>query len=217
MRNRGTKLPLTADQARDIQHWLIREKRWRDLALFMIGIDSLLRSVDLRRLKYEDVMDTHGSVKPYIICGQQKTKRTVECHLSAPTREAVSHWIAFSNKGVGDYLFTHLRKRNDRPANTPINRNNMALIIKQCVTAIGLDPARYSTKTLRKSRVKSILAMAQYDYQVPMSLLGHSSVTSTVAYCAVEKEHALAISKAVKFFDPIDLPRTHSNLIETEE
>ena len=214
--NRGTKLALTSNQTRDIQRWLISEKRWRDLALFMLGVDTLLRSIDLRRLKYQDVVDIHGCIKSRIITGQQKTRRTVECHLSQPTREAVSHWIKLSNKTFDDYLFTHIRKRNDRLANTPIGRNNMALIIKQCVTAIGLDPSRYSTKTLRKSRVKSILKMAEYNHQIPQVLLGHANINSTIQYCEVDKDEALAISAAIQFFDPIEFSES-SNLTENGE
>jgi len=179
-------------------------------------IDTLLRSIDLRHLKYQDVVDIHGNTKSHIICGQQKTKRTVECYLSAPTREAVAHWITVSNKHHEDYLFTHLRKRNDRPDNTPIGRNNMALIIKQCVSAIGLDPTRYSTKTLRKSRVKPILKLAAYNHQIPQILLGHANINSTIQYCEVDRDEALAISAAVQFFDSVELPKS-INFTEPQE
>jgi len=215
--NRGTKYAFTADQARDIQHWLIREKRWRDLALFMLGIDSLFRSIDLRHLKYEDVIDTHGNVRASLVRGQEKNKRTVECYLSAPTREAVAHWVTFSEKKVGDYLYTRLRERSDLPANTPISRDTISTVVKQCASAIGLDPARYSTKTLRKSRVNPILKLAQNDYQVPRVLLGHADIRSTIAYCAIETEKALDFSKAVQFFDEIELSKSSQNLTKPEE
>lgn len=215
--NRGTKYAFTADQARDIQHWLIREKRWRDLALIMLGIDSLFRSIDLRHLKYEDVIDTHGNVRASLVRGQEKNKRTVECYLSAPTCEAVAHWVKFSEKQVGDYLFTRLRDRCDLPANTPISRDTIATVVKQCASAIGLDPARYSTKTLRKSRVNPILKLAQNDYQVPRVLLGHADIRSTIAYCAIETEKALDFSKAVQFFDEIDLSKSSQNLTKNGE
>lgn len=200
---RGRKLALQKTETMYIQQWLIRERRWRDLALFMVGIDSLLRAIDLLSLKYDDVVGFRGNIKSHLIHGQHKTKKTVECFLSEPTRQALAHWIKISGKNQGDYLFTRLRKRSDCPVNTPITRSNLALIIKQCVSAIGLDPSRYSTRTLRKSRIRPILEMADYDYQIPQLLLGHADIRSTVHYCGVAEEKALAISKAVQFFDPI--------------
>ena len=201
----GKKRPLMAIQTKQIQQYLIQNQCWRDLALFMVGIDSLLRSVDLRHLKYDDVIDVHGNVRSFIIRRQQKNKTTVECHLSEPTRSALKKWINVSGKLSGDYLFTPLRQRKDMTHNRPITREAMGNIIKRCVTAIGLDPVRYSTKTLRCSRVRPILELAKNDYQIPRLLLGHADIRSTIHYCAVDQEQALEISKAVQFFDPVDL------------
>jgi len=170
----------------------------------MLGTDSNLRSCDLRRLKVHDVVDIHGRVRSYIIGCQQKTKRTVECYLSEPTREAISHFITVTEKQSGDYLFTRLKSRKDKPANSPISREAYALRIKIWVTAIGLDPSRYSTKTLRKSRIRPILEAANHDYQVPQIVLGHADIRSTIHYCALPTETALAISAQVQFFAPLD-------------
>ncbi len=209
--SRGKKRPLTIDQTKQIQAWLIQNKHWRDLALFMVGIDSLFRSVDLLKLKYEDLIDIHGNVRSHLVRGQQKNKSTVECYLSEPTRNAVRQWIEISNKTDGDFLFTHLRSRKDIPLNTPISREAMGLMIKRCVIAIGLDPERYSTKTLRCSRVRPILTAAENDYQIPRLLLGHADIRSTIHYCAVDHEQALAISKSVQFFDPFELPVSNAD------
>jgi len=218
----GKKRPLTVVQTKQIQHYLIQNQSWRDLALFMVGVDSLLRSVDLRHLKYDDMIDVHGNVRSFIIRRQQKNKTTVECHLSKPTQAAVKFWIRSSNKASGDYLFTPLRRRKDMAHNRPISREAMGNIIKRCVTAIGLDPVRYSTKTLRCSRVRPILELAKNDYQIPRLLLGHADIRSTIHYCAVDQEQALEISKAVQFFDPMDLEspaavnqKPHKNLTKS--
>ena len=202
--SRGQKRPLTKEQTQAIQLWLYQSKQWRDLALLMLGTDSNLRSCDLLRLKVYDVVDIHRQVRTYIIGRQQKTNRTIECYLSEPTRHAIGHFITMSGKQSGDYLFTRLKSRKDKLANSPITREAYALRIKQWVTAIGLDPTRYSTKTLRKSRIRPILEAAKFDYQVPMAVLGHADIRSTVHYCALPTETALAISAQVQFFTPLD-------------
>jgi len=203
--NLGTKLPLSADHTKAIQEHLTRRKQWRDLALLMLGVDSLLRSCDLLKLTYDDVVDANGNIRTHLVRRQKKTRRTVECYLTSPTREAVELWITQSGKSSGDYLFTRLRSRSDKVANSPISRNAYALRVKSWVRTIGLDPARYSTKTLRKSRIRPILEKAGFDYQVPQILLGHTDIRSTVHYCGIARETALQIAAEVQFFDPLNL------------
>ena len=204
--NFGRKLPLTKSEAQAIQRHLQCQKRWRDLALFMLGVDSLLRSSDLLKLRVRDVTDNHGQIRTYLSQRQKKTKRPVECYLSAPTRGAVAHWIVVTDKSANDFLFTRLKSRKD--LNTPISSTMYRLLVKQWVEVIGLDPTRYSTKSLRKSRVRPILEAANHDYQVPQILLGHADIRSTIHYAAIAEETALAVSAKVQFFDPIILPNT---------
>jgi len=205
--NFGRKLPLTKTEAQAIQRHLQCQKCWRDLALFMLGVDSLLRSSDLLKLRVQDVTDNHGHIRTYLSQRQKKTKRPVECYLSEPTREAVAHWIAVTDKSTDDFLFTRLKSRKD--LNTPISSTMYRLLVKQWVDAIGLDPTRYSTKSLRKSRVRPILEAANHDYQVPQILLGHADIRSTIHYAAIAEETALAVSAKVQFFNPLNLPNSN--------
>ena len=204
--NYGAKLPLTKPQSEAIQEYLHKTGQWRDLALFMLGIDTHLRSVDFLCLKVSNIRDMHGQLRPRINVRQQKNKRTVKCCLSQPTRKALAHWIYVSQKQDSDYLFTRLKSRKDKLDNTPIGRKAYALRVKSWVTAIGLDPEQYSTKTLRKSRVQDILAAANLDYQVPQQILGHADIRSTIAYCGLNVETALAISEQVQFFKSLPFP-----------
>lgn len=201
--NFGRKLPLTKTEAQAIQRHLQCQKRWRDLALFMLGVDSLLRSSDLLKLRVQDVMGNRCNIRTYLSQRQQKTRRPVECYLSEPTREAVAYWIVSADKTANDFLFTRLKSRKD--LNTPISSTMYRLLVKQWVEVIGLDPTRYSTKSLRKSRVRPILEAANHDYQVPQILLGHADIRSTIHYAAIAEETALAISAQVQFFTPINL------------
>ena len=205
--NYGRKLPLSKLEAQAIQRHLQCQKRWRDLALFMLGVDSLLRSSDLLKLRVLDVTDNRGNIRTYLSQRQQKTRRPVECYLSEPTREAVAHWIAIADKTANDFLFTRLKSRKE--LNTSISSTMYRLLVKQWVEAIGLDPTRYSTKSLRKSRIRPILEAANHDYQVPQLLLGHADIRSTIHYAAIAEETALAISAQVQFFNPLNLTKPH--------
>jgi len=204
--NFGTKRPLSKAQTQAVQAMLFERKEWRDLAMLMLATDTHLRAVDFLRLRVCDVQDVHGNIRGQIIWRQRKTNRTVCCSLSEPTRQAVAHWISVSAKQGGDCLFTRLISRKDKPDNTPIGRKAFALRVKSWVETIGLDPSQYSTKTLRKSRIRDILEAADYDYQVPQQILGHADIRSTIAYCAIKAETALAISEQVQFFKPLSFP-----------
>ena len=201
--NFGRKLPLSKTEAQAIQRYLQCQKCWRDLALFMLGVDSLLRSSDLLKLRVQDVTDNRGNIRTYLSQRQQKTRRPVECYLSEPTRVSVAHWIAVTDKSANAFLFTRLKSRKD--LNTAISSTMYRLLVKQWVEAIGLDPTRYSTKSLRKTRIRPILEAANHDYQVPQILLGHADIRSTIHYAAIAEETALAVSAKVQFFNPLNL------------
>ena len=85
------KKPLSAKQVKSLSKLL--EEKPRDRALFHAGIDSMLRSSDLRQLRVEDVVDSMGLVREECSITQQKTKRTVTFTLSAPTCEAIQNWV----------------------------------------------------------------------------------------------------------------------------
>lgn len=182
---------------------LLRQRRWRDLALFMLGIDSLLRVSDLLKLRVSDVADPAGRVQDQFQLRQKKTKRSVEIYLTPPTQQAVQHWIDISKKSFDEFLFTRLRRRGGQ--NSPISDIMLRLLIKEWVGAIGLDPKRYSSKTLRKTRVKALLETANYDYAVVQKLLGHSNLQSTIHYVDLAQDTAKACAERVQYFQPINL------------
>jgi len=182
---------------------LLRQKRWRDLALLMLGIDSLLRVSDLLKLKVSHLADPTGRVQSQFHFRQKKTKRSVEIYLTHPTQQAVQHWIETSKKASEDYLFTRLRHRGT--PNTPISDIMLRLLIKEWVEAIGLDPKRYSSKTLRKTRVRALLETANYDYAVIQKLLGHSNLQSTIHYVDLAQDTAKECAERVQYFEPLPL------------
>ncbi len=200
--SRGDRLPFTLEQTQDIQKWLLGTGQWRDLTLLTIGTDSHLRASDLLRLKIHDLVDIHGAVRERIFGPQKKNKSTYEGYLSAPTRDAVEHWIAVSGKTSEDYIFTGLKRQDGHP----ITREALGRRVKAWATQIGLDPTQYSTKSLRKSRVIPILEAANFDYQVPKEVLNHADIRSTIYYCKVSRTRAFTISRSVQFFNPMNFP-----------
>ncbi|CAH0216292.1 hypothetical protein SRABI06_02281 [Pseudomonas brassicacearum] len=148
----GQKPPL---RLRDI--WAIRVRlqiaeKTRDLALFDLAIDSKLRACDLNKPRVRDVAHgEHLSLRAMVM--QQKTQRPVQFEITVQTRSAVAAWIHQAKLRSEDRLFpSRLHTSNH------LFTRQYARIVKDCVKAVGLDPAMYGTHTMRRTKASSSIA-----------------------------------------------------------
>jgi len=72
-RSQGQKAPFTKREVGVIKHILEADGKLRDVALFSVAVDTMLRSVDLLSLRVEDVTDSQGQVVDEFSIRQQKT------------------------------------------------------------------------------------------------------------------------------------------------
>ena len=86
----GSKLALTGSEIQAIQTHLYKAAAWRDLALFMVGIDSLLRSCDMIRLQVQHVQILDRTIRQRVVFQQQKTKRTTSTISMSKTKRILS-------------------------------------------------------------------------------------------------------------------------------
>lgn len=187
----GQKAPFTRQEVVVIKH-LLKDKP-RDLALFAVGIDTLLRGVDLLTLKVEDVTDSHGQVLEEFPIMQQKTGKGNLVSLSKATGQALACWIKDSSKYPWDYLFTG-RKKTGKPLSTDQYRR----LVKKWVKAARLDPKRYSSHSLRRTKAAAVY-QATNNVEVVRQLLGHTSLACTSAYLNIGKRQALDIARKIEF------------------
>ncbi|MFW3616867.1 tyrosine-type recombinase/integrase [Billgrantia antri] len=184
----GQKTPL---RLKDI--WAIRVRlqladKKRDLALFELAIDSKLRACDLVKLRIRDV--SHGNnVSSRAIVTQQKTKRPVQFEITEQTRTALEEWMQLAELRKDDYLFPSRRSRSCH-----LSTRQYARIVKNWVTAIGLEPSAYGTHTLRRTKV-SLIHRRTKNLRAVQLLLGHTKLESTVRYLGIEVDDALFIAE----------------------
>ena len=209
----GQKLPINKDDIWRILDYLAQGRelnRERNLALFSVAIDSGLRGVDILKLKVRQVSDCFGQAySDFRIIQQKKIRKdrkiviedvTVDCVLEPLAQERVTAWIKAGNLKPNDYLFTahHPQWKGKKPLSTNLFRR----MIKKWIMAIGVDSARYSGHSTRKS-------YAQYLWErgVPLSVisqkLGHSSERTTRIYLNISFQE---VKEAVRR-NPI-LPKT---------
>ena len=193
------KKPLSAKQVISLSKLL--EVKPRDRALFHAGIDSMLRSSDLRQLRVEDVVDSMGFVREECSITQQKTRKTVTFTLSETTCKALQTWIEVSGKCGREYLFSSRTKNYAGKVlkEQPISQMQYQRLGKSWLESLGLAADDYSTHSLRKTNASEIYD-ATKNVEAVRQLLGHASVAATSAYLGIEQAKALDIAKNHKMF-----------------
>jgi integrase len=184
----GQKAPF---ELKDI--WALRvrpqmENRVRELALFDLGIDSKLRGCDLVKLKVRDIC--HGDqVAARAIVMQQKTHRPVQFEITPPTRDAVQKLIREAKLRSEDFLFPS--RIHDSPH---LGTRQYARILEGWVQELGLEPAAYGTRSIRRTKATLIYRRTK-NLRAVQLLLGHTKLESTVRYLGIEVDDALEIAE----------------------
>ena len=187
----GQKPPLKPKEVWAIRIRLQIHGKTRDLALFNLAIDSKLRSCDLVALRISDIA-TGGNIRERAMIVQQKTGRPVQFELTEQTRKAVHAWLKQRALHDSEYLFPsrihtclHLSTRQ------------YARIVNQWVESIGLDPHKYGTHSLRRTKA-ALIYKKTGNLRAVQLLLGHTKLESTVRYLGIEVDDALQISERVE-------------------
>ena len=100
----GRMKGLTPNQVSTIRSILFERDETRNVALLNVAVDTMLRSVDLLRLRVNDVTGTDGLVSEEFSVHQTKTRKGVKVGLSAETQDSLKKWISVSGKSGDDYL-----------------------------------------------------------------------------------------------------------------
>ena len=184
----GQKAPLRLKEIWAIRIRLQLGNRARELALFNLAVDSKLRSCDLVKLRVRDI--THGDrVAARAIVMQQKTQRPVQFEITEPTREAVIAWVRSQALKGEDFLFPSRLRMSPH-----LSTRQYARIVRGWVTEIGLNPAAYGTRTLRRTKA-SLIYRRTKNLRAVQLLLGHSKLESTVRYLGIEVDDALEMAE----------------------
>jgi integrase len=132
------------------------------------------------------------SVRERAVIVQQKTGRPVQFELTEQTRASVDAWIVQRELRSGDYLFP------SRVHTCPhLSTRQYARIVKQWVESIGLDPYKYGTHSLRRTKA-ALIYKKTGNLRAVQLLLGHTKLESTVRYLGIEVDDALQISERVE-------------------
>ena len=186
----GQKRPMLPKQVWALRARLELAGNLRDLALFNVAIDSKLRGCDLVKLAVNDLVKDE-CVRERVSVIQSKTKRPVQIELTEKTRETVLTWGKSPEMFACRFMFPS--RFHDRPH---ISTRQYGRIVRDWVTAIGLEPSGYGTHSLRRTKAAEIYRKTG-NLRAVQLLLGHAKVDSTVRYLGVELEDALSIAERI--------------------
>jgi site-specific recombinase XerD len=99
--------------------------------------------------------------------------------LTDQTRQAIGEYLRLTDRKAGQFLFAG---RSNRAG---LTTRQYARLVQEWVASIGLDPAKFGTHSLR--RTKAVLIYRRTgNLRAVQLLLGHSKIESTVRYLGIE-------------------------------
>jgi integrase len=184
----GPKPPLRPGHVWSIRAKLQLERRTRNLALFNLAIDSKLRGCDLVALRVDDVAP-NGYAADRATVRQSKTGRPVRFELTEVTRHSLDDYLRATGRGPGQCLFPGRRGPDQN-----LTTRQYARLVSEWVSGIGLDPLKYATHSMRRTKA-TLIYRRTGNLRAVQLLLGHSKIESTVRYLGVEVDDALEIAE----------------------
>ena len=166
------------------------QARRRDLALFNLANDSKLRGCDVVAVRVDDVAPS-GYAMDRATIRQRKTGRPVRFELTDQTRLAIDEYLTKIGRSSGQVLFAG---RGD--GSRGLTTRQYARLVQEWVASIGLDPAKFGTHSLR--RTKAVLIYRRTgNLRAVQLLLGHTRIESTVRYLGIEVDDAIEIAEKI--------------------
>ncbi|MCD1274850.1 tyrosine-type recombinase/integrase [Klebsiella pneumoniae] len=148
--------------------------------LFLLGVETQLRGVDMREWKWSD-LDIGSKV---LRITQDKTKEAVEVELTETARDVLQ--ARYNERGENVYVF---QNDSNRSRGKPISRSKIHAEIQYAVDKLKArklipQEAVISMHSSRKT-IASIAHSKGEDLEVISKMLGHRSTEHTRAYLGI--------------------------------
>jgi integrase len=182
-----------------VKNQLEGAKRYRDLLLFVVGINTALRISDLLQLRVGDFIDEEGTIcERFSIREEKRDKRNVVV-INQSIRDVLEKFFAAYpdiTQNPDHYLFFSTRNsKTYRNFTKPITRIQAWRLIAEMCQAVGLN-GNFGTHTLRKTwgyhaRQNGV------PLELIMAKLNHSSLAMTKRYLGITDDELQAIAEGL--------------------
>ena len=169
-----------------IKNLLRGQNRYRDLLLFVTGINSALRISDLLTLRIGHFLDEQGHIKQRFDIHEQKRGKRQKVVINNSIRETLEEFLS-KNPGIenkpDNFVFFNTKSNN---FTNPIGRGQAWKFVAAICHEVGLR-GNYGTHSLRKTwgyhaRLQGV------DLVLIMHKLNHSSIATTKRYLGITDE-----------------------------
>jgi len=176
-----------------IKNQLRGQRRYRDLFLFVVGINTALRISDLLTLRVMHFLDEKQQIRRRFWIKEQKRGKRHEVFVNSSVREIFEEYLAAYPDIVSNsqhFLFFNT-KAFDFPV--PIGRGQAWKFITAICKQVGLR-GNFGTHSLRKTwgyhaRLQGV------DLALIMHKLNHESIAYTKRYLGITDDELQAVSQ----------------------
>jgi len=174
-----------------IKNQLRGERRFRDLLLFVVGINTALRVSDLLQLQIGDFVDADGQVKSRFWLREEKRGKRQEIVINDSIREALGeYWAAYPDVAADPKHFVFFNTKTDN-FREPIKRGQVWKLIARICADVGL-PGNFGTHSLRKTWGYHA-RLSGVDLALIMHKLNHNSLAYTKRYLGITDDELEAV------------------------
>ena len=176
-----------------IKNQLRGQRRYRDLLLFVVGINTALRISDLLQLRIGHFLDDQFKLKARFWIKEQKRGKRHEVVINNSIRQAFTEYLK-AYPGVDNnpeyYIFFNTKTNSNTE---PIKRGQAWKFITTICQEVGLH-GNFGTHSLRKTWGYHA-RMNGVDLALIMHKLNHESIAYTKRYLGITDDELLAVSQ----------------------
>ena len=116
----------------------------------------------------------------------KKTGRPVRFEL-----QAIDEYLKMTRRKPGAFLFA------GRGDDSGLTTRQYARLVGQWVASVGLDPLKFGTHSLRRTKA-TLIYRRTGNLRAVQLLLGHTKIESTVRYLGIEIDDAIEIAEKIE-------------------
>ena len=178
-------------QIAHIKNVLRGQSRWRDLLLFVVGINTALRISDLLQLRVGDFLDDQQRIKARFWLREEKRGKRHEVVINDSIRETLAEYLAAYPDIASDAdHFVFFSSKTNGYAQ-PLKRGQAWKFVTAICQQVGLH-GNFGTHSLRKTWGYHA-RMQGVDLALIMYKLNHASLAYTKRYLGITDDELQAV------------------------
>ncbi|MDI6604722.1 MAG: tyrosine-type recombinase/integrase [Thermoanaerobacteraceae bacterium] len=147
--------------------------------LFKFGINTGLRISDIISLRVNDIFNSNGQFREYLVLKEKKTGKEKKIKLNATLRKAIISYFSSQNLSDDRYLFFSQKGGH-------LSRVQVYRVLKEAANIIGIE--NFGTYSLRKTWGYWTYQMSKYNIGLIMDTFNHSSQSITLRYIGINQD-----------------------------